>query len=405
MAWVGCEYIRSNLFTGFAWHGLGVSQFKNLIIVQIASWGGVYAVSWLIMLVNTALALTIGEYIEHKGRRPKRPHVELMVGLTSLAVVFSHGWRSLPPPGNVQGTELRLAAIQPAIPQNIKWDSSLVVRIYAALNNLSETALHIPDLDMVVWPETALPDDVISSPPSYDLVYRLVTNGVPFLVGSMDTQWFDDRKPQYYNSSFLFDEYGAPTQGYDKRHLVVFGEYIPFRERLPFFQAMTPIQESFSPGSTSTVFKLESPPVPFSVLICFEDTVAQLARESVQNGARLIVNQTNDGWFDPSSASRQHMAHCVFRCLENRVPAVRVGNSGVTCHIDRYGRVDYFSDDKGNIIYGEGFDTFTVKVPIQEYTETTYTRVGDRFARAGLGMLIAMFVSVGVLRFRMGKNG
>lgn len=376
--WVGFEYVRSTLLTGFPWNPVGVSQYRNILVIQLAAWGGVYAVSFLVLLLNTAIALTVLQYVEHRGRRLRRPHVELMLALALLALAFTHGWRVLRH-ADLPATTLRVALIQPGIPQTEKWDRETVDKIYAHLRELTESALRSPGLDLVVWPETALPDDVRLSPVSYQLVRELATNGVPMLVGSMDTEWTDDYKPNYFNSSFLFDATGAIVQGYDKRHLVMFGEYVPLEQFVPFMNAMTPIEASFTPGITSTVFRLETPGVAFSALICFEDTVAALAREAVLNGARLLINQTNDAWFDPSAASRQHMAHCVFRCVENRVPAIRSGNTGVSCCIDGYGRVyDLLEDQDGNTVF-PGFLNSSVRVPGAEHALTPYTRHGDLF--------------------------
>jgi apolipoprotein N-acyltransferase len=251
-----------------------------------------------------------------------------------------------------------------------------------------------PGLDLVVWPETAVPDDIRQSERSYDLVHSLVTNGVPILVGSMDLQWTTEREPDYFNSSFLFDTNGVLVQGYDKRHLVMFGEYVPLQEFLPFMTAMTPIEASFTAGRTSTVFRLASTPVTFSALICFEDTVAALARASVLNGARLLINQTNDAWFDVSSASRQHMAHCVFRCIENRVPALRAANSGVTCTIDAWGRIgNVLEREDGSTVF-PGFVCAGVMVPGEGAARTFYTRYGDRGGQAAAGVAVMMVVCI-----------
>jgi apolipoprotein N-acyltransferase len=246
----------------------------------------------------------------------------------------------------------------------------------------------------VVWPETAVPDDILRSRRSYDLVSGLLTNGVPILVGSMDTEWIGDYRPVHYNSSFLFEPDQGPLQGYDKRHLVLFGEYVPLQRFLPFMTAMTPIQASFTPGSTSTVFRLEEPDITFSALICFEDTVAHLARESVRNGARLLINQTNDAWFDVSAASRQHMAQCVFRCVENRVPAVRVGNTGVSCCIDPYGRVyDVLEKKDGGTVF-PGFKNTSVLVPPPDRAPTFYTRKGDMLGGSAAMLSVTLFLAM-----------
>ncbi|MFH0880516.1 MAG: hypothetical protein V2A34_12440 [Lentisphaerota bacterium] len=112
----------------------------------------------------------------------------------------------------------------------------------------------------------------------------------------------------------------------------------------------------------------------------------------MKNGARLIINQTNDAWFDPSSASRQHMYQCVFRCVENRVPALRCANTGASCEIDRFGRIrNLLQDDRGQVRFA-GFKTCEVQVPAGPIPPTFYNRHGDLFAWmcAGLSGLCAL---------------
>lgn len=375
-AWAGLEWVRGTFATGFPWNPLGVSQYQNPAILQGAAWGGVQAVSALLVWVNAGIALTVMRYIRRGGHWGRRPHFELMLALLVLALAFWGGAARVKrlEPGS---TPVRVALIQTAIPQDDKWDSNTVELIYHRLDELTRSALRTGPLDLVIWPETALPDDVRYSEPSYELVYRLCTNGVPILVGSMDSEWPDEGRPIFYNSSFLFDREGVVVGVYEKQHLVPFGEYVPFRHAVPFISAMTPIQESFTPGRTSTVFRLEQPAVAFSVLICFEDTVARLARKAVRAGARLLVNQTNDAWFDPSSASRQHMAQCVLRVVETGVPAVRVANTGVTCYINHRGFVEaQLVDASGGTIF-PGFKTVQVRPAPDGLAPTFYVKHGD----------------------------
>lgn len=381
-AWVGLEYVRSVLFTGFPWVPLGVTQYRNGALIQAARWGGVYAVSALVVWVNAAIALTVLRYVNLRGRWERHPHPELMFGFLALVLAFTNGWNTLRK-DTVPTQELRVAVVQPNIPQEDKWTKETFGMTYQRLRTLTETALRAGDADLVIWPETAVPDYIRDSEDSYGLVRDMATGGKPLLVGSMDISW-EDEEPLFYNSSFLFDTNAVIVRVYDKRHLVPFGEYVPLQPFVPFIQALTPIEGSFTPGRTSTVFRLESRDAAFSVLICFEDTVASLARASVRNGARLLVNQTNDAWFDPSSASRQHMIQCVFRCVENGVPAVRCANTGVSCFIDRSGRVYDVLDDGEGRTRVSGCRTSALRVPEQDLPLTFYTRHGDVFAWACL---------------------
>jgi apolipoprotein N-acyltransferase len=214
----------------------------------------------------------------------------------------------------------------------------------------------------------------------YGLVDGLARMGAPILVGSMDSETLVDRKPRYYNSSFLFDTNGVIIEEYDKCHLVLFGEYVPFHEVVDIVNAMTPVMESFSPGKTNTVFRVPQIGAPFSSLICFEDTMPYLARRSVRNGARLLINQTNDAWFDPSAASRQHMILSVFRTVENRVPMVRSANTGYSCHIRATGEIHQQLAGESGRHDGPGFQLVTVRVPPDDASPTFYTRYGDVFA-------------------------
>lgn len=375
-AWAGLEWFRSTFATGFAWNPLGASLYRNIALLQPAAWGGAYAVSALIVWVNAGIAVTVIRYIERRGRWGRRPHVETMLGVLVLALTFWGGARRAQSLADGP-RELRVALIQTAIPQDEKWDAEKVELIYSRLSDLTRAAHRAGTPDLVIWPETALPDDVRYSQPSYDLVYALCQLGAPILVGSMDSEWPEDAKPRFFNSSFLFDTEGRVVERYDKQHLVMFGEYVPFQQALPFLKAMTPIQESFTAGTNATIFRLEQPSVSFATLICFEDTVSHLARRAVKAGARLLVNQTNDAWFDPSSASRQHMAQCVLRVVETGVPALRAANTGVTCWIDRRGVVaSVLQDANGGTIF-PGFLNVMARPAPDDLDLTFYARHGD----------------------------
>lgn len=381
LAWAGLEYMRSTLFTGFAWNPLGGSQYDRISLIQVAAWGGVYLVSALIMMINTAIALTVFRYIQMRGHGGRQPHPELMFGFLLLALAFSYGMRVVRD-GQPGATPLRVSLIQPNIPQYEKWTKDFVDTIYDRLYTLTRMAQQAGEPDLIIWPETAVPDFIRTSRRSHDLVAELTAMQTPILVGSMDIARDEEGPPRYFNSAMLFDNGGELIKVYDKQHLVMFGEYVPLEGILPFIRAMTPIQASFDAGRESTVFRLETPDIGFSVLICFEDTVARLSRRAVREGARMLVNQTNDAWFDPSSASWQHMTHSVFRAVENRVPVVRAANTGISCSIDMFGRV--VEEPIGSMVHG--FKTTRIDVAPGDMTYTFYTRYGDLFGWAGMSV-------------------
>src|SRR5262249_49129250 len=154
-----------------------------------------------------------------------------------------------------------------------------------------------------------------------------------------------------YNAAVHIAASEGRTETYRKIHLVPFGEYIPLRHSFPLFAAIagTWVPGDFARGKEYTVFNLTNPNVRVAPLICFEDTVGDLVRHFVSNGANLLVDITNDGWFQCSSGSQQHLANAIFRCVENRRPMVRAANTGVTCFVNQFGRVtQILRDDTGD---------------------------------------------------------
>jgi apolipoprotein N-acyltransferase len=382
LIWVGCEYLRSTLFTGFAWNALGVSQYANLVVIQFAEFGGVYVVSALCMLMNAALALTgvsvVSRLLDRRLKR--RVHPELMIGLVICGLAWMVGYRMVAANAPAAGADVkrvRVAAIQSNIPQGDKWQAVSENEILQTMYDLTEKAtLSSPDL--IIWPETAMPKPADRDPVIRSMICDLAGESGQILVGTIEVR---EQNEQWtcYNSAILFNGDGPQWPYYRKTHLVPFGEYIPGDTIFPALERLSPIGYSCKPGLTNTVFKLQEPDVAFSALICFEDTIASLSRYSVRNGAQFLVNLTNDAWFEGSWAGWQHMAHCVFRCVENRVPAVRCANFGVSCYIARDGKLDSVTTDSlsqsGQLALD--YRVGEVVVPIQSGAPTVYNRFGD----------------------------
>lgn len=389
VVWVASEYLRGLLFTGFPWNPLGVSQYASPALIQIAAWGGVYLVSACIVWMNVALFITLDQYIEGVRSRKYRAHIELMLGLLPTALAFSYGMNVIINRPVLRET-VRVALVQPNVAQTEKWDQNKDAEIRTRLAELTETVARLDNLDLIIWPETAVPDFIRVSRPSRSLVQSVTGRGTPLLVGSMDVTFSaESGKPSaYYNSSILYGTNGLEIAKYNKQHLVPFGEYVPFPGVMGKF---TPVNVDCQGGTESTLFPLWGK-ASFSVLICFEDTVAPLAVKAVRKGARWLVNQTNDGWFDPSAQSEQHLAHAIFRCVENRVPMARCCNTGVSCVIDAYGHVQ--RDLAPRV---EGFTTAEIHPRPVGLDQTFYTRNGDAFAKFAL--LAAATVAF-AMRFR-----
>ncbi|MDF7806492.1 apolipoprotein N-acyltransferase [Pontiellaceae bacterium B12219] len=375
MVWVGSEYLRGFLFTGFPWNPLGVSQYANPSIIQIAEWGGVSAVTAFIVWMNAGVFITFRQYTHGNRSQKYKPHYELMVGIVPVALSVAHGMNVLL--NRPQFFEaVKTVLVQPNIEQVAKWDDAMDQDIRDKLTQLTSAAENIEGIDLIIWPETAIPDFLRSTHnrTSYNMVDKLVQKGTPILVGTMDYTIEDGRRT-YFNSSILVSTNGTEMGKYDKQHLVPFGEYVPFPGLMRKF---TPIELDFGHGQESTLLSLPGK-ASFSVLICFEDIVSPLAVQATRAGARWLVNQTNDAWFDPSAQSEQHIAHAVFRCIENRIPMVRCCNTGVSGAIDAYGNIDRKLKPRT-----EGFTVATIAPRPVGMEQTFYTRNGNLFAKVSL---------------------
>jgi apolipoprotein N-acyltransferase len=381
MGWTATEYLRSVLFTGFGWNSLGVALWQNVPMLQITDLTGVWGLSFLIVAVNLMVVLTIKRLACEIGTGAMKPHYDFAITLAVVALVFTYGIRQLLRPA-AESLPLRVAAVQPNIPQDQKWDPAYEQKILDRLERLSEAAIAL-NPDLLVWPEAATPRAVLQDPRSGAVVRRLAEmwDG-DFLLGSVHFSPEGD-----FNSVFLFTDGVARQQMYHKIHLVPFGEYIPLRHSFPLFAWIVGdlVPEDFDAGTEFSVLEMAARPVRIAPLICFEDTLGPLARPFVLGGAQLFVVVTNDGWFRESAGSMQHLAQSVFRSAENKVPMLRVANTGVTAWIDPFGRVlEKLADAETGRTFIEGTLVNEFAVPVA-VVPTFYTRHGDVFAWACLG--------------------
>lgn len=371
-AWVALEWARGWVFTGFGWNALGVAQHANIPLIQIADLAGVGGLSFLIVLVNITAVSTVKRLALEIGRGARRPHYDfaLVIGLVALA--WTYGIRQIFAP-TPESLPLKIAAVQGNIPQTTRNDPAFEFDVLETYRKHTEfAALGGPDL--ILWPESATPRPVFNDQRTWDTVKDLTTDFAgDLLVGTVHFSEQGD-----YNSMALLTNRGADAQLYHKMHLVPFGEYVPLRQAFPFFAWVVGdlVPDDFDAGPYPEVLEMAAKPVQIGPLICFEDTLAYLARQFALRDAQVFAVATNDGWFLQSAGSRQHVNNAVFRCAETKLPMVRAANTGVTCVVDRFGRVrEELRSPSGNTFI-EGVLFATVDVPVRP-VQTFFTRFGD----------------------------
>ena len=391
VAWVALEMVVARMFSGFPWNLLGSSQQRLFPLIQIASWSAVYGVSFLVVWFSVSLLNAFDGVL----LRPSTRHVwlkELALPTLVIALVYAFGLHRMTSETKPERT-LRIALVQPSIPQTMIWDAKESDTRFSELLKLSIAALTNKP-DVLIWPEAAVPKMVRTDETTARAISQLAaTNHVWMIIGSDD---FDVRGTNevYFNSSFLVSPRGEFVRTYRKRRLVIFGEYVPLIDWLPFIKYLTPITGGFTAGQNPITFDLHELKAKTSVLICFEDMFPHYAREHATDEVNFLLNLTNDGWFGESAAHWQQAASAAFRAVENGRPLVRCANNGISCWIDRFGRMNDVFFENARDVYKAGFKV--IEVPVTAAKSTFYNRHGDWFGWSCVGIAgIALLTRLG----------
>jgi apolipoprotein N-acyltransferase len=387
--WTSIEYLRSNAsFLELPWGLLAHSQYQHPAIIQLSSVFGLWGVSFLIVAVNaglTGIAFVIMRWVKPKpatlackGNRTKSLLAVTSMALFSFSVALAYGyWKT----GiTFKGQPLRLSIVQGNIEQKKKWDpnyDSFIMQRYRDLTVAAEESRPW----LIVWPETATPGSVSRYPQLMGEIQTLSSKtNSRILFGSSDGQKFFDRlKGQNLHNTAFFIEPNQKIENIQKYHkirLFPFGEYLPYKEVLPWSWIGVAEFRSYIPGSEYKLFELDGE--TFATTICWENLFPDLVRQFVKKGARFIVNITNEAWFGETATPEQFLSMNVFRAVENGVYVVRCANTGISCFIDPCGRVvDRVKNEEGKDVFVSGFLTGEV-IPLSP--NTFYTRYGDWFA-------------------------
>lgn len=342
-AWVLAEWLRENLGgLSLTFGQLGYSQQPSLPLLQTASLGGALGLSFLIVLLNAALAAALfPAHRRGRGRWAALVLVSLIIGGFWL-----WGKRVLQQPLPL-GPALTVGIVQPNVPLHTPVtpeDQEECLKQYPRYTDLLMAPYGPPEASrpgrpqLVVWPETALPV-ALNLDPVAEEVARLTArrHRVWLLLGALEVRERREDSPPTtpaaagtYNNAWLFDPQGTLRGTYSKMDLVPFGEYVPFRERLPFLKRY-PIREfDFSPGRERNLLELEGRRC--GALICFEAIFPEPSRELVERGAEFLVFLTSDAWAGPSQEVLIHSQTAPLRAVETGrwvIRAAATGESGV----------------------------------------------------------------------------
>lgn len=382
--WVGVEYLAAHL-TCVPWDQLGYSQVDNLVLTRLAPVTGVYGLSWVLAAVN---ALFLGCFFAPTPRRRLR----FAAGALALVCLLQAGSLVQRAPEQA-GSEAVL--LQPNLKvgadvgddndwQGISWIEHTGEYLRLSEQQCTPYLLGMPEMAstvtvprvclgapvhpaLVAWPES--PSPFRDGDPAFlELLRRLTADtGATAVVGAPVIE----ATGAVYNAGLVVRPDGTREGRYDKIHLVPWGEYVPYKELFGFAGTLTQNVGRFSHGRDRKVFLLPDGH-RMSIFICYEAVFASEIRLFAKNGAQVLVNISDDGWYGDTSAPWQHLNMARMRAIENNRWIVRDTNSGVTAAIDPLGRVT------------ESIGRHQLTSLIVDYGYrsgmTFYTRFGDVFA-------------------------
>ncbi len=372
--WTVLDWIRGAWpFGGFTWVSLGVSQVPNRTLLPLAGITAVWGVTFVVVFVNATIAILVSR----EGRGAHRIVLAAAAALAVLAPV-------LLPVAVIDGPSVTIAVVQidvrvPATVSAFEEDLLVAQRNIEAHRSLGRD----PGADLVVWGEGALDPAALQDPATVAAATSAIAAvGVPTTVGAV----VNDEDGTQHTSVLAFDGTGQLVDRYDKVHLVPFGEYVPFRRRLQWIDAIGQIPIDRVPGEGFHTISQPGLP-PYGTPICFENAFPSIPRDFVRDGAQFLVVPVNNASYLFTAAAEQHLQMSQMRAVETDRWVVDAGVSGISAFIDPAGAVQ----SRTGL-----FEPAILRGQVQASTaQTVYVRYGD-----WMPLLSLVIIAMSVLRPR-----
>jgi apolipoprotein N-acyltransferase len=333
--WVAVELARTRV-TGFPWDLLGNTQIDNRLLMQIPPLAGVLGVSFLVASVNAACASL---WISVDRRR----WLVLGAAAASFAIIESKGF---PPDRRKDALDEAQTAVM--LQENLSVGAAArgTERLgqREMLDRFNDLTAHSKNANgqqarptVIVWPEAPAGFQSNEADVVISLQHLAQSVGAPLIVGLLGVD-LDRRSPigyYLYDSAAVLNRTGALLGRYDKIHLVPWGEYVPFKSFFRFADKLTAGSGNMDPGHSRSVFTMDGH--RYGIFICYESIFGDEVRRFVENGAEVLVNISDDGWYGDSGAPWQHLNMARMRAVENHRWVLRDTNTGETTVIDPWG--------------------------------------------------------------------
>ncbi|WP_107482497.1 apolipoprotein N-acyltransferase, partial [Streptomyces scabiei] len=375
--WLAIELVRSWQGLGGPWGLLGSSQWQVEPALRLASVGGVWLLSFLVVAVNVAVTVLVSV------RRSRAP---ALAGLVAAALATSAVWLWSPRP-DIRG-EVRIAVVQPGVTDG---PDNRFAREEALTRRLAGR-----DLDLIVWGESSVGHDLADRPDLADRIAALARETDTNILVNVDARRSD--RPGIYKSSVLVGPDGPTGDRYDKMRLVPFGEYIPMRSLLGWATSVGEAAgEDRRRGTEQVVFD-SGKGLRIGPMVCFESAFPDMSRHLARDGAELLLAQSATSTFQQSWAPEQHASLAALRAAETGRPMVHATLTGVSAVYGPDG------ERVGSWLGTDESTTAVYEVPLASGT-TPYVRFGDWPVHVALLVLLAWGAFEGVRAVRLRRTG
>lgn len=380
------EYLKTCGFVGFSYGVSAYTQWKNIYFIQIADLIGVFGLNLLVIFPSAWLS----NLLFNKNEKKKLSVFSGFVWTMLMISTFVYGIIDVKKENISKHKTVKVVAVQN---NEDPWKNGLgeYSRNIQTLKALTDEAFEFyPDIDFVLWPETAVVPSVmyqfykLVDENRFKVIYSLLnyidTKDSVFVIGNSHEEENKKKNTDRYNNALIFvpGENVMPPEPemYSKIHLVPFTETFPYKYLFPnlYIKLLAGDTHMWNAGDDYKVFEHKG--LRFSTPICFEDTFGEDCRQFVKNGARCFMNMSNDSWSKSAACQYQHLSMAVFRSVENRIPSVRSTSSGQTCFIDVNGKIRKMIPE-----FCESFVVDDIPLLGDNFRESAYTKYGDVFGK------------------------
>ena len=375
LTWTAVEYLRYKILSFFPVSYLAYTQSAFKPLIQWADLGGIFLISFIIMLIN-------GYFYKLIYTSKKKYLIPILI---IFVIIGSYGFYSINKYSNYEKlNEFKLALIQTNIDQSVKWEVS---RIDKNINLIFSSLENVDNVDLVITPETALTFDIIRNEYYSEKLFELVKNRNAYF--QFGAQAIKEKEREKYNSSFLISPDGEIISRYNKNKLLPFGETIPFNKIVNYLTNSR--WYSLFPGDKSPIFNINS--VKWKNLICSE-IFYPILDDNLED-FDFIVNQSNEAWFD-SGLQEEMWTAAVFRAVESRKTVVKTGNfakSGVILPTGKHSVLEDMKSDK----------VINAKI-VKNNERTFYSKHGNYLGYISLIIVIILFIIKSIVNFKKERN-